>query len=317
MISFFNMIKILLVILLIFELDILDIEDVTRYLNDKLTTLTLIVSDCLSYVIELFINIAYYIIYGLSICELQLNKLYIIVSPPIISLWNSFINFAKENKWITEITTQMLIFIDNYGNKTNIWIITKENFKQINYDYNYSGIMFLDKNFETNCVNKIYYTSYPDSFIYMISTVCFMTVQLEHNNITHTIVLKSNKDNYYIVGNCLNQLFFKYYLKNVLKVQFNEDNFNYKLTIIDDNVNIITIDETQYIIFNLNDYNIKTINFEYKEEKEKEENEYKEEKEKEENEYKEYKEENEFLMNDEVESNESDKSDGFVNLDPN
>jgi hypothetical protein len=292
MISFFNMIKILLVILLIFELDILDIEDVTRYLNDKLTTLTLIVSDCLSYVIELFINIAYYIIYGLSICELQLNKLYIVVSPSLISLWNIFINFAKENKWITEITTQMLIFIDNNGNETNIWIITKGNFKQISNDYNYSGIMFLDKNFETNCVNKIYYTSYPDSFIYMISTVCFMSVQLEHDNKTHLIVLKNNSYNYYIVGNCLNQLFFKYYLKKVLNVQFNEDNFNYKLTIIDDNVNIITIDETQYIIFNQNDYNIKSINFEYKEE-------------------------NEILMNDEVESNESDKSDGFVNLESN
>jgi hypothetical protein len=87
-------------------------------------------------------------------------------------------------------------------------------------------------------------------------------------------------------------LFFKYYLKKVLNVQFNEDNFNYKLTIIDDNVNIITIDETQYIIFNQNDYNIKSINFEYKEE-------------------------NEILMNDEVESNESDKSDGFVNLESN
>ena len=90
MISFFNMIKILLVIVLIFELDILDIRDVTRYLGDKLTTLTPIVS----YITEQLIHVFYYLIYGLSLCELQLNKLYILVSPPIISLWASFINFA-------------------------------------------------------------------------------------------------------------------------------------------------------------------------------------------------------------------------------
>jgi hypothetical protein len=68
--------------------------------------------------------------------------------------------------------------------------------------------------------------------------------------------LKDDTYNYYIVNNSLNQNFFKYYLKNVLKVPINEANFDYTVSIIDHNVNILTLLPHQHIVFNEHDYTV-------------------------------------------------------------
>jgi hypothetical protein len=83
-----------------------------------------------------------------------------------------------------------------------------------------------------------------------------MMIELEHDGNKYTIDLKNDETNYYIVNNCLNQNFFKYYLKNVLKVSINTAKFDYIVTIIDNNANIITLLPHQYIIFNEYDYTI-------------------------------------------------------------
>ena len=83
-----------------------------------------------------------------------------------------------------------------------------------------------------------------------------MAIELDHNDKTYVINLKPEGHNYYIVNNSLNQNFFKYYIKNVLKSDINEDNFDYKVTIIDHNVNIITLLPNQHIILYKNSYQV-------------------------------------------------------------
>jgi hypothetical protein len=97
----------------------------------------------------------------------------------------------------------------------------------------HSGILLGDKNFETGCVNKIYYEKMPSTVDYTTSKIKFMMIELEHDGNKYTIDLK-----------------------NVLKVSINTAKFDYIVTIIDNNANIITLLPHQYIIFNEYDYTI-------------------------------------------------------------
>ena len=84
------------------------------------------------------------------------------------------------------------------------------------------GMLVSDKNEETGCINKIYYKDIVSTIEYKLSKINFMMIELEHEGNKHTIELKNDIFNYYIVNNFLNQNFFKYYLKNILKVPINE-----------------------------------------------------------------------------------------------
>jgi len=114
----------------------------------------------------------------------------------------------------------------------------------------------MDKKVETECVNNVFYTSFPTTFDYNISKISFLSIELEHENKIYSIHLKNNKYNYYIINNCLNQTFFKYYIKNIIKSSINEANFDYKVTIIDNNVNIITLLPNQCLLIREDDYQI-------------------------------------------------------------
>jgi hypothetical protein len=63
--------------------------------------------------------------------------------------------------------------------------------------------------------------------------------------------------NFYVVGNVLNTNFFKYYLQNVLKINIdNNKPFTYNLELIDHNLKILNLDESQSIIIRKNNYDI-------------------------------------------------------------
>ena len=84
----------------------------------------------------------------------------------------------------------------------------------------------------------------------------FIAIDLDYNNNKHLVKLKDTNYNYYIVNNCLNKLFFKYYIKNILNLQVDDDNCNYNVSIIDNDCNIINILPHQSIIINENNYEI-------------------------------------------------------------
>jgi hypothetical protein len=250
---------------------------------------------------EKAINIGYNCIYFYSLCQIQYNKINTLIS--------SFIKSSINNNELDvsqEFTRSLILIEDDNDNTTHLIkmpkIVDIGLIKILSQKWNFKDAILEDKNIETGTTNIVFYTSFPESFDYKESSIKFMSIQLEHENNTHTISLKNESVNYYIVGNSLNQNFFKYYLITVLKADINKDNFDYKVSIIDHDVNFITLLPSQTIIIGENDYLIvEANNILEKEILEKEilEN------------------ENEIVENEKEDTIDSDKWDDFINLDIN
>jgi vacuolar-type H+-ATPase subunit H len=121
-----------------------------------------------------------------------------------------------------------------------------------------------------------------DNLKYEVSNVRFLAIYLKLTvSNSHIIELFNNDANYYVVGNKLDSKFFKYYLHNVLNIKVdNESPFEYKLEIMDHNVNMIYVNEKQNILIEKDGYEISLLseaNSEAKSEAKEEESEEEEE----------------------------------------
>lgn len=263
------------------KINMIDFIDNFKFLKDKLTPLT--------------INIAYKLLYCVSLFQIQLYKLKNYISPKLLHL-NTFCDkYLKDKGLIVDTSFKQLLLIDDNGNKIHdIFIENEDDIKFIENEcnkLNYSGIILLDKVIDKNSMNYVFYEKFPKSFVYKVSNIKFIAIDLDYNNNKYLINLKDNNNNYYIVNNCLNKLFFKYYIRNILKFDINEDNFDYNVTIIDNNVSIFNLLPDQSIIINEDDYNIYPVeNSKY---------------------------DTENVTNDELLNNsDSDKSEDYVKLEP-
>lgn len=190
------------------------------------------------------IAVSYNCIYMFSLCQIKYKKICDI--------------FLKANKFERQT---VLFFLDNCKNCEDCIYIELDinsinNTDLIQNTYNYDAILLIDKLEEGKPSNYIFYSSIPKSFEYIVSNVNFLSIEMEYDNKSYKIVLKNDIWNYYIVGNVLNHNFFKYYLNTKLDVKVDETNFEYKINIIDHNVNFVTITERQYIVFGETDYQI-------------------------------------------------------------
>lgn len=253
--------------------------------------------------IQLIIKISYNVLYGFSVCQIQLNKIKNIIEP----YKKKAIEYLKDNNIILDVKLQYLNLIDKNGNISTTFIISDklyglELLESIFDIGTVSGAIFYDKNVETGCVNKIYMEKCPTivdkKLDYKLSKINFIMVELEHNDEKYKIELKNDEHNYYIVNNSLNQNFFKYYLKNVLKARINEDNFDYKVTIIDHNVNFVTLLPHQHIVIDELDYTIYPL--ESHNNNSETENTYTKQ---------------DIIIDEQSTSSDSDKSDDFIKLD--
>lgn len=202
------------------------------------------------------INIGYNLLYLFSVSQIQINKVVKLINPYV----KKVTKYLKENILKKEIKKQTIEIIDKNGN-VNLISLTREYPLQLLLNNMFiaekpEGILVSDKNEETGCINKIYYKDIVSTIEYKLSKINFMMIELEHEGKKYIIELKNDIFNYYIVNNSLNQIFFKYYLKNVLKVPVNEDKLDYTVTILDHNINFVTLLPEQYIILNEHDYTI-------------------------------------------------------------
>ena len=207
----------------------------------------------------ILINIGYNLIYFISLCQIQYNKIKTIVSPMINTMYLYINNYLKDNGIMIETKSKMFILIDHNGNEIRELVMKNTNDKELleisNNELEYSSILFLDKN-NMGYSNCIFYQTFPESFNYEVSEINFMAIELEHNNKKYVIKLKPEYYNFCIVNNYLNRYFFKYYIKNVLKITINSENFDYTVTIIDHDINVITLLPHQYILLGKNSYKI-------------------------------------------------------------
>ena len=103
-------------------------------------------------------------------------------------------------------------------------------------------------------------TFIPKECKYDLLELRFIALYLKQDDKSHIIELCKDNRNYYIAGNSINSAFLQYYLKNVLNVQIdNSKPFVYTLELMDHNVQMVYLDETQAIVFQKDGYSIEEI----------------------------------------------------------
>lgn len=204
------------------------------------------------------INILYYIIHFYSKLTILFNKHINCYLKKILNIYNKFFNCYST----LEFYDDGILFRTNYIFNSNIsssdqMIQLKKNIEPLDYNL----IIYSDKDAENNKINKVCYRKFPESFIYKKSNIKFLSLLLYYNGISIEIDLLNEVNNFYIVNNVINKQFIISYLLNNKKlkdVYFKTlIEFNYKLELIDHNVNILNLDETDEIIIEQKNYIIK------------------------------------------------------------
>jgi len=216
----------------------------------------------------ILINTGYNIIYIYSLYQIYVNKIISIVN----LIYRSLMTFLKKQNLVSNDETtckcmQMLSFYKN-GKEFDqiIYENNKQNFKcfieELTPAIDYDLLILSDKVETPNIINKVHYSECPDTTEYTTSNIKFISMELTYNDTPYQVELKNDIYNHYIVNNVLNDEFFKYYLLNVLKVEITNDNFDYKVFVIDHNVNMFELSPTSHIIIKENDYEfiVNTVN---------------------------------------------------------
>jgi len=125
-------------------------------------------------------------------------------------------------------------------------------------DTAYDFIIASYKECGQNCTNKLHYKTFPTQFDYSKCYIRFLSMELTFENTVYPIKLEADYYNHYYVGNIIDSHFFKYYLINVLNlnIDLNSETCDYIVTLIDQDVNILTLTSKQVIILEKNSYKI-------------------------------------------------------------
>jgi hypothetical protein len=218
------------------------------------------------------INLSYYFIYFFScgqILFLNLQEM----SEPILKLVGGSINKLLTDNHIihnNSLKNPASLIIEFYlnGKKT----------REIELLYTYNNIVFSNlevswledtkrgtmfdfiiasyKECGQKCTNKLHYNLFPTKFYYSKSYIRFLSMELTYKNVVYPIKLETDYYNHYYVGNVIDILFFKYYLKNVLQIEISSEQFDYSVVFIDQNVNIVNLYPSHSLTIREKDYEI-------------------------------------------------------------
>ena len=208
------------------------------------------------------IKISYNIIYFYSVCQIKCNQLYNFTLP-YLKKYN-VLSFTPDRLDTTTIE-QPKIELEVFNAITNKILFEKE-LDKMKLDKIKNSLIILIS--DTSHINKkILYNfnleSWNNQFEnwnnqFELSDISFIALYLNYDNNRYQINLKTNKYNYYLVGNIINKLFLQYYISTVL----NHTNFliddtkSYSLELMDHEVNMIYLDIEDSIIIEKNGYHI-------------------------------------------------------------
>jgi hypothetical protein len=98
-----------------------------------------------------------------------------------------------------------------------------------------------------------------NDFKYEPSSIRFLALYMKmlNDDSKHIIELFNKDMNFYIVGNVINSEFLKYYLQNILQITVDKNSpFIYTLELMDQNIEMVYLNETQSIVLKKDDYEI-------------------------------------------------------------
>lgn len=203
---------------------------------------------------ELGIKIAYNIIYFYSVCQIKCNQLYNFTLP-YLKKYNIF-SFMPDSLETSSTSNPEVEIYDLITNKTVFEGEYSEAFDEMKLNNKMDKIIIIS---HPSCINKkILYELEPLNKELEESEISFIALYLNYNNARYHINLKTDKYNYYLVGNVINKLFLQYYINSAL----NHTNFviddtkPYSLELMDHEVNMIYLDIEDSIIIEKNGYHI-------------------------------------------------------------
>ena len=207
------------------------------------------------------LKVGYAFIYAYSFCQILLNKVIQITSPYVKMLRDKIMpckmsdtcNNTNNNNNSNSNTTIISFYNDGL-------LVKKDEFVDFTADIKNSqptevfNLVTITNASNCNGAKNIL-TFIPDECKYDLLDLRFLALYLKHDNKSHIIDLYQDNSNYYVAGNVINSAFLKYYLKNVLSVVIdNSKPFVYTLELMDHNVQMVYLDETQRIVFQKDGY---------------------------------------------------------------
>lgn len=152
----------------------------------------------------------------------------------------------------------------------------------INTEYDFIMMTFYEKadeDSQSSKENKVILYKMPSNDVVIDYEMCdytFISMFITINEEKYQLTLSNEYYNYYVSGNVLNELFFCYLLKTQHNIDIDKNDIKYMLELIDRNVNILILHETDEIILGKSEYNIRLSDYkkevEEVEEEEEEEN---------------------------------------------
>ena len=205
------------------------------------------------------------------------NMLSSFKTPQIIT--QLFGNRNRNKDYVSVIKSNNVIFMSSLYN-----II--EQCQIINTDYDFIVMSVYEKveDLTSSKENKVVLYKIPSNDVIIDYEKCdykFISMFIKINEEKYQLTLLNEYYNYYVSGNVLNELFFCYLLKTQHNIDIDKNDIKYMLELIDHNINIVILHETDELILGKSEYNIRLSD--YKKEVDDDDDDDEEEEEEEEN----------------------------------
>jgi hypothetical protein len=230
---------------------------------DNLTADTLFDEDVQRKLSEFLVNLGYKGIYAYSLLQIKYKTLCDYLLPYVEEIKQKVLeNQGTEIKTHVELVCKDGRIINKMIVSKVLDDITKDDITN-HLDDNVELMIIKDNN-KRECsktqTSKICVTNKNDENINNdISNIRFIDLSLVHKGNTHKIDLKNDKHDFYVVNNKIDETFLKYYLTNILQINLRDD-FEYKLQLLDHEVNISLLDNNHSIIIEKDGYKIENKN---------------------------------------------------------
>ena len=199
-------------------------------------------------------SVSYNLIYLFSKCQILANKTCSKIQ--VLINKNPYLKQISDVVYKKNIEQNLIYKIDKNGEIVN-------NYSGEKFEYDNKCIYILadnEKKTDTGCVNMEILQKHPMLTNYELSNIKFMLLEIKVNDAAYKLDLKTDKYNYYVVGNVFDKQFFIYFLKNYHLHNFTNDEIDQitklDIKIIDQNVNIkeIEITDTRFITIKKDEY---------------------------------------------------------------
>jgi hypothetical protein len=200
---------------------------------------------------KFIIESLYSLIYYFSFVQIKITKLWCYLN-------NKYITFIKLNPRLSEIVDKL----EKKQQNTIEYISNNSNLVSLEKPHHFDFIIYNDFTNTTNTNNKLilHELLFNNEIVYEQTKYNFILCEITIGDKIVKIDFKNENYNFMIVNNKIDALFINYFMKKYYRYEDISDVlwFDYKIKILDQNVNEVVLDTTKEIVLGLENYEVKT-----------------------------------------------------------